>query len=339
MNLRTVPNSFLRFVLFSASLFAFAILPVSVAAQHPVSASTNSGSAAIDINVLCEELRDISAFLQHNPSSKELAALRDSLPAEWKVSTTDADYSISTEPLRKRLARGSVADTKAWVDSLTEELGGYSGARQENNATARAELNRILTNPEFAAVHAPTAWDLFRQRLARWIGRFFEWLLGGLSRYPISGQILFWIIVVACVGFIALWVFRYLVSRDRLQYLPPQGHAGIPSRTWQEWIRAAREAAGRKDFREAVHCAYWAGITRLEDLGALPKDPTKTPREYLRLLSEPAISDSVARPNYREPLSALTVGFERIWYANRGAGSDDFRDALRQLEALGCQLE
>jgi len=30
---------------------------------------------------------------------------------------------------------------------------------------------------------------------------------------------------------------------------------------------------------------------------------------------------------------------ERVWYANRGAQADDFEDTLRQLKALGCQLE
>ena len=135
-----------------------------------------------------------------------------------------------------------------------------------------------------------------------------------------------------------MWLFRFMVSRDRIDSLPP-GEIVASTRTWQEWVRAAREAANRNDFREAVHSAYWAGITRLEDNGVLPKDRTKTPREYLRLVSEPSPHELAPRPIYREPLAELTKHLERIWYANRGAGPDDFRDTLRQLEALGCPLE
>jgi Domain of unknown function (DUF4129) len=325
-------------VRFATFFVAIAFLPASVPARGTPAMNANPRSPAIDLYVLSENLRRISASLEKNPSPKELAVLRDSLPAQWNVSTSASDYAISTEFLRKKLADGSTEDAEAWVKQLANELDSYSGVRRQNNAHARVELDDILAIPEFAGVHPPTAWDLFRQRLARWIGRFFEWLFGGLMRYPIGGQIVFWVIVVGCVGFIALWVFRFMMNRDRWQSLPP-GHVATPSRTWQEWIRTAREAASRNDYREAVHCAYWAGITRLEDMGALPKDPARTPREYLRLLSEPAAPELSPRAAYREPLSALTARFERIWYANRGANSDDFRDALQQLEAMGCQLE
>ena len=121
--------------------------------------------------------------------------------------------------------------------------------------------------------------------------------------------------------------------------LPPS-ESVIASRTWQEWIRMAREAANRGDFREAVHSAYWAGIVRLEDTSVVPKDRTRTPREYLRLVSEPAPGQLlVSRPAHQQPLSVLTTLMERIWYANLSASSEDFRASLRQLEALGCQLE
>ena len=101
----------------------------------------------------------------------------------------------------------------------------------------------------------------------------------------------------------------------------------------------AREAAARKDFREAVHSAYWSGISRLEDTGVVPKDRTKTPREYLRLVAAASEHELAQRPIYRAPLEELTKRLERIWYANRGAGPEDFVETLKQLEAMGCQLE
>ncbi len=284
------------------------------------------------------ELHRLSDALGKNPSPEEMAALRDSLPKQWNVKTPDGSYSVSSEFLRHQLTTGPSEAASVWIDHLTMETERYSAPRDGTHGDAKAELQQILAGAEFAGVRPPSAWDLFRQRLAARLERFLLHIFGGLARYPISGQILFWVAIIVGVGFIALWLFRFLVSRDRLDSLPPS-EVLAASRTWQEWIRAAREAAGRNDFREAVHSAYWAGIVRLEETGVVPKDRTKTPREYLRLASEPSPDGIPPSSAYREPLAALTTRLERIWYANRGAGADDFLDTLRQLEALGCQLE
>jgi hypothetical protein len=166
-------------------------------------------------------------------------------------------------------------------------------------------------------------------------------LFSGLSRHPIGAKVLFWAVLTAGVGFVALWIFRYISTRDSMNFFQPDSTT-VTTRTWQEWIHAAREAAARGDFREAVHSAYWAGITRLEETGTLPRDRTKTPREYLRLIDTrprgTEVDDPVAQ-DYKKPLTALTSRLERIWYANRMARLEDFDDSLRQLEALGCSLE
>jgi hypothetical protein len=111
------------------------------------------------------------------------------------------------------------------------------------------------------------------------------------------------------------------------------------SRSWQEWIRAARESAARGDYREAIHSAYWAGITRLQDAGALPLDRAKTPREYLRALSAPRAPEQESTEKYKEPLRKLTTNLELAWYANRKADSAEFSETLQHVEALGCRLD
>jgi hypothetical protein len=98
------------------------------------------------------------------------------------------------------------------------------------------------------------------------------------------------------------------------------------------------------DSQQAIHCAYWAGVIRLQDVGALPADRTLTPREYLRNLSPgnfaPDSPDNKAvGPHSRQPLAALTQALERFWYARRSASNEDFRESLRQLAALGCDVE
>src|SRR5690348_716097 len=283
------------------------------------------------------ELRRIEGILKKKPSKNEMAALRDSLPMRWTVSTPEGSFSILSEPLRNQLTSLSSERAQAWVNHLEQEVE-FSPQLASRSSNAREELDHIMAGSEFGAVKPPSAWDLFRQRLAAWIERMLLKLLGGASKHPIGGQILFWLLIVAAVGVVAMWVFRFFASRDRVNALAPSG-AVIAVRTWQEWIREAREAASRGDFREAIHSAYWAGIARLEDLGVVPKDRTKTPREYLELVVEPAGGQLVPAPVHCEPLTALTSGLERAWYANRGASLEDFRESLRHLEAMGCPLE
>ena len=307
-------------------------------AQTPAIEKSTTAVAAYDVASFAAELHRLSGVLDEKPSVNEMAALRDSLPRSWTVSTPEHTYAISSQPLRNQLTALSSEKAQVWVDRLAAELDQSAASPGQTSREAQTVLQHILARPEFAAVRPPSAWELFRQRMAAWLERMLLRLFGGIGRHPIGGAILFWFIIVAGVGAIALWIFRFFASRDRLDSLPPSQSVHA-SRTWQEWIRAAREAANRGDFREAVHSAYWAGIVRLEDTGVVPRDRTKTPREYLRLVTDPLPGELPSDSSHREPLAALTSRFERTWYADRGAGPEDFRESLRQLEALGCQLE
>ena len=91
----------------------------------------------------------------------------------------------------------------------------------------------------------------------------------------------------------------------------------------------AQEAAASGLWREAVHLAYWAGISFLEEGSAWRPDKARTPREYLRLL--PAASE------HRSALSALTRQLEVTWYGNDPAGPDTFSETVTLLENLGCR--
>jgi hypothetical protein len=114
--------------------------------------------------------------------------------------------------------------------------------------------------------------------------------------------------------------------------------AAVPVRSWQEWVFAAREAAEQGDYRGAIHCAYWAGVSRLQELGALAPDRAKTPREYLGALSKSKFLQPETFIVRKQALSALTTRLEKTWYGYRVATAADFHDSLAQLETLGCHL-
>lgn len=304
--------------------------------QDPQNTATAAPSA-FDEGSFAAELRRIGAILEKKPSPGELVQLRDSLPRYWVLSTSSEKYLISSEPLRNELLLSDDEKALVWVKHLKGEVEA-SAVAAAHGSEARTELQQILARREFGAVRPPSAWDLFRERLSAWFQRLLMKLFGGMMRYPIAGKVIFWLVLVAGAGLSAMWLIRFFAGREKVSALPVS-QSIIATRTWQDWIRSAREAASFADYREAVHCSYWAGIARLEEAGVVPKDRSKTPREYLQMVVAPARGQLAAVPVYREAMTGLTRRFERVWYANRGAGLEDYRESLRQLEALGCPLE
>jgi hypothetical protein len=320
-------------------LLTFLLLFVGSFASLGRTAPTSSSNTAFDPALFVVEIRGLEKSLKEKKTPSEIASFRDALPASWTVAAPDRTYTISSQPFREQLTPESQEKALAWMDHLAEEINRSSVVSSKQSAAARGELDRILAQSEYGAVRPPSAWDLLRQRIAAWLERQLARLFGGIGRYPIAGKIVFWIVVFGAVVGIAFWLFRFLAGRDRLDALQ-QAAIVASTRTWQEWIHLARDAASRGDFRAAVHAAYWAGIARLEDIGVVPKDRSKTPREYLRSLSDAQPVEPALHPAaVREPLEALTSRFERAWYANRGASREDFAESLRHLEALGCHLE
>ena len=328
------PRAFLIFILlFSPTCYGAPGNPYAAASSN----SKGSADRVYDVLSFAAELRRLDAALQGNPSAVKIAEYRKALPSSWNVSTPEQTYSISTKPLQDQLGASSTLKAETWIEHLQVEIE-RSHEKEPTSVSAKPELDKILGGREFASVRPPSAWELLRQRIAAWIGRMLAALFGNISRHPIGAEILFWLLLIGGVAFVALWVFRFVSNRDGGNSFKPTSSI-VTARTWQEWLRTARQAATRGDFREAVHSAYWAGIVRLEETGALPRDRTKTPREYLRLLNASRFAAASPQQNYKEPLTKLTSRLERIWYANRAASSEDFSDSLRQLGALGCPLE
>src|SRR5215831_10670349 len=146
---------------FFGALFLLSRLPGSTAfGRAPGQPQDTRQSAVVAYGVASfdAELHRIVRIIEKNPSSKEMASLRDSLPQRWTVSTSELTYSFSTEPLRNQLTAGSAANALTWVKLLSLEVESYSTAPDATSHQARAELDRILARPEFASVRPPGAW-------------------------------------------------------------------------------------------------------------------------------------------------------------------------------------
>lgn len=211
---------------------------------------------------------------------------------------------------------------------------GVSSARtaRVSDSIARAHLKRILARPEFRDEAPPTAWDRLRERIDAWILDFLRRIFT-FANDTGAGRFFFWLLLAVGTAVLGFLLVRFW-NRDRGVPALPAFAGPVKLRSWEEWILAARAAAASSDLRRAIQCAYWAGIARLQEIGSLPADPTRTPREYVRLLV-PHSRDAALRGS---ALTSLTSHLERFWYARLAATPEDFTACLSSLETLGCRV-
>ena len=289
--------------------------------------------AALDPPSLARELRHDEARLDAGYRAEVLAAL----PPLWNVSAGQKEYTISTRPLRTLLESASNGDNRApeaqvWLEHLAVHLETSSVRPEAGDATDGA-LERILERPEFAFMKPPSAWDRLRERMNAWIVEFLSRIFQTIARYPTESRVFFWVLLAGVLVALAWWLLRRWSRDGPLSLKLP---SPVPSRTADQWLLAAKAASDRGDFRAAIQCAYWAGVTRMEDRGLLLRNRAQTPRETLRAATKRntgSVSSTVT------PLSALTSCLERFWYAGLPARHEDFSACVKALETLGCRLD
>jgi hypothetical protein len=332
----------------SLALFWFLLIHAAVSRAAP-SPQQSPARPAYTTQSFVQELQRLKAGLQAASKSPEaLRAYRESLPKAWSVDVGGRRrrYEVPSDLIAERINKAEkqpelreqqISQTSAYLDALAEETEALSARSPSNDAAARAKLNAILSRSEYAQVREESWWDKMRDRIYEILSSALDRILRRVGGQGSLGYALLWIALCAAVVLIAYWIVQQWSRRGRGEEMDLQA-AAAPARSWQEWVFAAREAAGRGDYRMAIHCAYWAGIARLQDLGTLAPDRAKTPREYLRALA----NSKLVMPEMLAPrqmaLSTLTSRLEKTWYGYQTATEADFRDSLTQLEALGCHL-
>jgi hypothetical protein len=241
--------------------------------------------------------------------------LRDALDA-----SKDVDAAKRGETLK---------DSAARLSRMEGELGAAEGAqsRQKEFARARTEANAVLARAEFQRKNTVTWWDRAKGFLFGWVGR----LLSGIARAgaaaPWLGPVVIWTL---CIGAAAGLVFFVLRNLQRQRLRISLAGAAVAKSAWDreatDWAKQAEEFARDEEWREAVHCLYWAAIVSLEARRAWRHNPTRTPREYVRLLK--------AGSAQQKSLRGLTRMFERVWYGLRDGRAEEYAEARELYEAL-----
>ena len=255
-----------------------------------------------------------------------------SLPSSWQVNAGGKIFIIPTSAIRDDLQHWKKNQQVATLDHVVQLLGLLrEGAAkweqgQPDFALQHAALNSILARREFRNVHGETWINQLQQKIKQWLVRLIGRVISTSAIPAISDIVVYGLIVVAVLA-LAFWMYRSLREEVRVETLLPAG-SPVSAREWPLWVADARSAAAGGDWANAVHLAYWAGISFLEAQGSWRADVARTPREYLRLLPAPS--------RHQTTLRSMTSRLESVWYAMQSADEATFRQTLEELESLGC---
>jgi Domain of unknown function (DUF4129) len=317
-------------------IFVFAVLAASwlpCGAQTPPGAEAPpSAITELDLQSYQSELSRIEETIKNVQDIREL---RRALPDSWTVKDGDRIYRVPTKEITDALAQIERDPKKTLVAT---QLNARLHAMQQHAAAlalppsgpnageANAKLTKILERGEFQAAAGPSSWDLLRARIARWIVEHILRLLRLLHIRGKTGNMIAWGVIFLAV--VLLFYVVYVRLSKAAKGVRFKAEVEPASSDARHWAQEALAAADRGDYREAIHCAYWASVARLEDILILPKDRSRTPRESLRLLEQ--------HPKEQGVLETLTHNFELIWYGYRPASATEWAGAKEQMEKIGC---
>lgn len=280
------------------------------------------------------ELERVESGVARIQQPAQVAPLHDSIPYRYTVATRERVITVENDDLKKAVG-GLFVDKNRGVlrDKIEQELRSMEDGAAEFDATpdssdAHARLKTILARKEFDEVRGPTLIEVWRDKILNTISRWWDKLMSKVPSPSGGHQEYTWILIAICASVLAIWLKRIYdrrepeTPREIIPFAPSGKH-------WRTWLAEARAAAQQGNWRDAIHLAYWAGISQLESSGAWTPDSARTPREYLRLIKSNNPS--------RGELAALTRDFERIWYGSQPAGDAEFSQSLQHLERLGCR--
>lgn len=294
--------------------------------------SDSSGSLTTD-QYRAELDRLSTATQQLDSSGSETPQELHALPQSWRVHAEQKDFEISAEGLKRDVRRydqeksiATATAIRARVESLRRDLDGFEKSPADASASRR-DLNSILARPEFSEVRGPTWLDRLKQRLTLFVLGALERLFRSSAIPTISKFFIYGLMGLAVLA-LAYIAYRSILVGNKYETVVP-ADLPVSAKEWTVWLSEARAAAAKSQWRDAIHLAYWAGISFLERQGSWKPDRARTPREYLRLISNES--------GHRATLTSLTRIFEIAWYAKREASELTFSQTLEELEKLGCR--
>lgn len=252
-------------------------------------------------------------------------------PVRWEWLRTAVDTAKASSAADRK---NSMEAAQAHLASWATEVGSVpTAAEQTRFGQVRTAANGVLARGEFRAAGSPSWLDRQMGRLLSWFFNLFTGMAEIGTRNAWLAPLVEWsCFLLAAAGL--LYFVRRSLQRQSLRIALGEGAARArhTERDAADWAGLAEQRAAAADWREAIHCLYWAAIASLEARRAWRFNPTRTPREYLRLL----------RPGSeaQRALRGLTREFERAWYGQGAATESEFRAAQVSFAAIqGADLQ
>ncbi|GGA73181.1 hypothetical protein GCM10011507_25990 [Edaphobacter acidisoli] len=280
-------------------------------------------------------------YTAHLDSLREVILLCRNDAAQCQSSKVGADQRIEPEGftakygwLRDAIDRSkdkALKDRDAILDSALTRVGvEESEAHQNADAAgfdnARRVANDILATPEFQRVQGPSWWEQKELAFWRWADRLFGDVSDAAGRNPWLRPVILWGMLVLAIAGLFVWARRAFQRQRFVVRVEGQGTSMIASGSSPDWTALAQQYSAEENWREAVHCLYWASIVMLEGRGIWRRGVARTPREYLLLLRSGSAQQTALRQ--------LTSLFERVWYGKHPIGKGDYNSALALFDAL-----
>jgi hypothetical protein len=287
-----------------------------------------------------ESLQDLLNSCRSNASSCDAGKIGSDeqvslagLNSGANVSSFDARYDwlrgvfkSAHDPAMKDRATALDSAANRLRDALNDAKEAAASTSAPGFGRARASANAILRHPEFVTVTEQSIWQRIAARIFLWLDSLFGNVAKFGERSPWIGPLFEWALIALALTGLAVWAMRVL-QRQRLKVTMEAGRQAEP---WEEasrnWRTQAAEQAEKQNWREAVHCLYWATIVMLEGRRMWAPNRSRTPREYVRLLEAGSPRWTLLREQTR--------GFEHIWYGLNTALANDYQAALDLHEQL-----
>ena len=262
------------------------------------------------------------------------------LPAEGKVSGPGKlTFHAGWNWLREAVSGAKTASATDRATAMREagehlgelaaEAGGAPAAgEQAGFRQARAAADAVLARGEFQAANGPSWLDRQVARAQDWILRLLLGMTHLGQKNPWLAPLIEWSCFLLAAGGLLFFVRRTLARQALRIALGENAAAPRNGRDATDWAQRAEERGAAGEWREGIHCIFWAAVVSLETRRAWRENPTRTPREYVRLLRP----GSEAQRALRE----LTHRFERVWYGHAAATEAEFRAARASLAAIAA---
>ena len=299
--------------------------------QRVVAACSTAASACSAERVPADE--EVSAAGDQAAFHAHWQWLREMLGEAGKLSTGERTAQMRTVAIRlqemeaeTRAGAGGAAGEGAAGEGANGEGAGGALADKAAVDRARSAARQVLAGDEFRTADGPTWIDKQVARMQDWFLRLFLGMDRIGARNPWLAPLIEWSCFGLAAGGLLFFVRRSLTRQALRISLGQASPARREDRDATDWQRLAEEHAGRAEWRPAVHCLYWAAIVSLETRRAWRANPTRTPREYLRLL-RPGSAAQIA-------LRELTRRFEQVWYGQTRGTEADFHAAQASFAAI-----